>query len=133
MVKQFHFNQNEAEHCLNLIDKNNPKDNMMFLGNNNKKEEVFLMLHGTLDGRVQYNNCFYTLEQLYQVLKKEDTFNLITQIWGIKCINIICCHSYYIENYEEDSISLKTVFNNKEYVEVTLNIITNECCFKEVA
>lgn len=133
MVKQFHFNRNEAEHCLNLIGKNNPKDNMMFLGNNNKKEEVFLMLHGTLDGRVQYNNVLLNLEQLYQVLKKEDTFYLITQVWGIKCINIICCHSYYIDNYEEDGISLKTVFNNKEYVEVTLDTTTNECCFKEVA
>ena len=133
MQQVFHLSNSEKEHCLHLIDNNNPKDNLMFLGNINNQESVFLMLHGTLDGRVKFNNNYYTLAQLYQVLKKENTFNLITHILGIKCFNILCCHSYYIDDYEKDGITLKTVFNNKGYVEVTLDTKTNTCLVEEVA
>lgn len=133
MKESFHFSQNEAQHFIDICNEDTSKDNMMFLKNIKGKDEVFLMLHGTTTGYVIYNNEFLTLKELYQCLKKENTFNLITNLWGCKCIHIICCHSYFVDSYEEDGIILKTVFNNKGYIEATLDSRTNMCSFEEVA
>ena len=109
MQKIFHLSKKEVEHC-NACGNHTGKDNILFFGDNTN--EVFLLLHGGVDGLVEFNHHCLTLEQVYHNLKKEDVFTLLLNL-NIKHIYVLCCHSLYQDSYEEDGIIIETYFNNK--------------------
>lgn len=89
------------------------KDNVLFFGD--KINEVFLLLHGSTKGFVKYDNQAMTLQQVFQCLKQENIFEML-ELLKIKYINILCCHGFYQQIYEENGIIIRPYFNNKGYL-----------------
>ena len=78
------------------------KDNVLFFGDANTKNKVFLLLHGGKDGKVLFNGSLMSLKDVYHYLHKENVFDIL-KILDIKCIYILCCHSYYQQSYEKQN------------------------------
>ena len=88
------------------------KDNVLFFGDTDTKNKVFLLLHGGKDGKVLFNGSLVSLKDIYHYLHKENVFDILKTL-DIKCIYILCCHSYYQQSYEKDGFTIKPYFNNK--------------------
>lgn len=113
MSKKFSLTKTEANYIQEVAAPEKTKDNMMFLGETTN--EVYLLLHGGYDktnGYVIFNQQKLTLRQVFQNLKKEPIF-VVLKALQIKHINVLCCHSFYQDSYQEDGIIIETVFNNK--------------------
>ena len=103
--------QKEVESFMNC-GNHTGKDNILFFENGSNKNKMFLLLHGSADGFVKYNNTMMNLQQVFQALKTEVTFDILTTL-DIKCINGLCCHGFYQDPYEENGIIIKPFFTNK--------------------
>lgn len=62
------------------------KDNVLFFGDANTKNKVFLLLHGGKDGKVLFNGAIMSLKDIYHYLHKENVFDIL-KILGIKNIS----------------------------------------------
>ena len=89
------------------------KDNVLFFGDADTKNKVFLLLHGGKNGKVLFNGTLMSLQDVYHSLRKENVFDIL-KLLDVKCIYVLCCHSYYQQSYEEDGFTIKTYFNNRE-------------------
>lgn len=88
------------------------KDNVLFFGDADTKNKVFLLLHGGKNGKVLFNGSLISLKDVYHSLRKENVFDILKTL-DVKCIYILCCHSYYQQSYEEDGLTIEPYFNNK--------------------
>lgn len=95
------------------------KDNILFF-NESHNNEVFLLLHGSSCGKVQYNDELLSLQEVYQKLRKEDVFNILPLL-NIKRIFVLCCYGGYQTPYEENGISIEPYFTNKGKVKGSFN------------
>ena len=87
------------------------KDNILFF-NEGYDNEVFLLLHGSSCGKVQYNGKLLSLQEVYHEFRKENVFSLLCLL-NIKHIFVLCCHGYYQPPYEEDGFIIEPYFTNK--------------------
>lgn len=87
------------------------KDNILFF-DRNINDKVFLLLHGSSSGKVQYNGKLLSLEEVYRELSKENVFNLLVNA-NIKHINVLCCYGGYQSPYTEYGITIQPYFENK--------------------
>ena len=62
------------------------KDNVLFFGDANTKNKVFLLLHGGKDGKVLFNGAIMSLKDIYHYLHKENVFDIL-KILDIKNIS----------------------------------------------
>lgn len=88
------------------------KDNILFF-DRNINDKVFLLLHGSSSGKVQYNGKLLSLEEVYHELSKENVFNLLIST-NIKHINVLCCYGAYQTPYETCNVSVKPFEQNDE-------------------
>ena len=88
------------------------KDNVLFFGDADTKNKVFLLLHGGKNGKVLFNGTLMSLQDVYYCLRKENVFDILKPL-DVKCLYVLCCHSYYQQSYEEDGLTIKPYFNNK--------------------
>ena len=95
------------------------KDNILFFDENHNNE-VFLLLHGSSYGKVQYNGELLSLQEVYQKLREEDVFNILP-ILNIKRIFVLCCYGGCQTPYEENGISIEPYFTNKGKVKGSFN------------
>ena len=112
MNKKFLTSKKDVERFIEC-GKHSGKDNVLFFGDNTN--EVFLLLHGSTEGFVKYDNQAMTLQQVFQCLKQENIFELL-ELLKIKYINVLCCHGFYQQTYEENGIIIRPFFNNKGYL-----------------
>ena len=112
MNKKFLTSKKDVERFIEC-GNHSGKDNVLFFGDNTN--EVFLLLHGSTEGFVKYDNQAMTLQQVFQCLKQESIFELL-ELLKIKYINVLCCHGFYQQTYEENGIIIRPFFNNKGYL-----------------
>lgn len=108
----------EVEYFLNC-GNHSGKDNILFF-NEGYDKEVFLLLHGSSCGKVQYNGKLLSLKEVYHELRKENVLPMLSTL-NIKHIFILCCHGYYQSPHEEDGFIIEPYFNNKGEVVGSFN------------
>lgn len=99
--------------------KHSGKDNILFF-NEYCDNEVFLLLHGSSCGKVQYNGKLLSLKEVYHELQKENVLTIL-KLTNSTHISVLCCHGYYQTPYEEDGFIIEPYFNNKGEVVGTYN------------
>lgn len=110
MTKTFCTSQKEVDRfvqCANLKER----DNVLFFEEYSNKNEVFLLLHGSSNGKVLFNGVLRILKEVFQELKKENVFNILKTL-GIKCISVLCCYGGFQHSYQEKGMVIKPYFNN---------------------
>lgn len=111
MEETFMVTKKEVEYfqqCAKLKER----DNVLFFRETSTEKEVFLLLHGSLNGKVLFQGEMNTLEEVYHRLQKENVFKFLL-LSGIKYIQVLCCFGGYQTSYKENGIEIKPYFNNK--------------------
>lgn len=110
MSKFFCTTKKEVEHFIQCANVQG-RDNVLFCDEHSNKSEVFLLLHGSSNGKVLFNGVLRTLKEVFQELKKENVFNILKTL-GIKCISVLCCYGGLQHSYQEEGMVIKPYFNN---------------------
>lgn len=108
----------EVESFINC-GKHSGKDNILFF-NEGYDNEVFLLLHGSSCGKVQYNGKLLSLQEVYHEFRKENVLSLLCSL-NIKHIFVLCCYGGCQTPYEENGISIEPYFTNKGKVKGSFN------------
>lgn len=111
MEENFMVTKKEVEYflqCANL----KKRDNVLFFRETSTEKEVFLLLHGSPEGKVLFQGEMNTLEEVYHRLQKENVFKFLL-LSGIKYIQVLCCFGGYQTPYKENGIEIKPYFTNK--------------------
>ena len=69
MSKIFCTTKKEVEHFIQCANVQG-RDNVLFCDEHSNKSEVFLLLHGSSNGKVLFNRVLRTLKEVFQELKK---------------------------------------------------------------
>lgn len=117
MSKTFYTTKKEVEHFVQCAEIKG-RDNVLFCDEYSNKSEVFLLLHGSSNGKVLFNGVLRTLKEVFQELKKENVFNILKTL-GIKCISVLCCYGGLQHSYQEDGMEIKPYYNNTGVLEGT--------------
>lgn len=103
--------------CLNQIDHHVFK----------KDGEYHLILHGCSQGKVIYNNKWYTLKELEPIIQKELELSYTQDL----IVNVYCCYGGYMKPFHNNNRRITSFFNcfSKLNMTITYGLSNFSCNF----